>query len=402
MVAGRGDAVRELHRLHVRGVLREHGSASRADLIRATGLSRPTISSIVAELLRTGAIQEIGKGASGTSRGRPSQLLALTPPRGRALSVDIGHTHVRAIVADASGQVLEERVVAFEQRLAAEEALRQGTRLIAEAAAAANVDADPVIGATVGVASPIDRSGRPIAAWFGGLDPLKLLGLDAYTDRARLFNDADLGAVGESAFGAGSRFGSFVYVKISHGVGAGLILGGRLYLGRGYAGDLGHARVVDDGEVCICGNRGCLETIASSAALIRALQPAHDGAPLGFADLVRLAGSGDPGTQALLVDAGRTIGRALSSAVTMLNPDAIVVGGALGSLGGPVLRGIQDALDRYCQPAVLHDLVVTPAGCGDHAEVLGGVALAFGLVEDFGSAAGGVGRQARDMENQVT
>ncbi|MGH3373758.1 MAG: ROK family protein [Actinoallomurus sp.] len=375
------------------GLLREHGPASRADLMRVTGLSRPTISSIVTELLATSAIREVRKDAPGTRKGRPSQLLALTLPIGRALSVDIGHTHIRAMVADASGHVLHERVVAFEQRLDSKRALQEATRLVADVAAEAQVDADGVIGATVGVPSPVDLTGRPVAPWFGDLDPLDFLGLDAITARARVLNDADLGAVGEAVFGAGSRFGTSVYVKISHGIGAGLIVGGRLYRGRGYAGNIGHIRVIDDGDVCICGNRGCLETVASSGALLKVLQPAHPGVSLGFPDLVRLADAGDRGTRAVLIDAGRTIGRALSTLVTTMNPDAIVVGGALGSLGGPLLRGIEEALERYSHPAALHDLVVTGAQLGVHAEALGGVAMAFGLVEDFGSAARDVDRQ---------
>lgn len=375
---GRRDAVRELHRVHVLGVLRDHGSASRSDLIRATGLSRPTISTIVTDLLDTGAIREVGKYSSGTSKGRPSKLLALTPPSGRALSVDIGHAHVRAIVADSSGHIVAERVVSFGRRAGTDQSLRQTRRLITEVADA--VGTDGLIGATVGIPSPIDlRAGRPAAARYAGLDVLGTLGIDRYTDQIRIVNDADLGAAGEAAFGAGARFGTFVYVKISHGVGAGLVLGGRLFQGQGYAGDIGHIRVVDEGEVCLCGNRGCLETVASSAALLKALQPAHE-APLGFADLVRLADAGDRGTQALLGDAGRTVGRALAAAVTTLNPEAIVVGGGLGSLGGPVIQGMREALDRYCQPAAVRDLTVTVASCGDHAEVLGGVALAFGLV----------------------
>lgn len=392
MKAGRRDAVRELHRAHVLGVLRDHGSASRADLMRATGLSRPTISSIVGELLESGAVREVGKYTAGASKGRPSQLLALTPPGGLALSVDVGHSHLRAIVADASGHVVQERSVAFGQRLPVERTLTEAARLIAEVTAAAKVDTNGLIGATVGLASPVDLSGRPLARRFAHLDPLDLLGLSAYTDQVRIVNDADLGAAGEAAFGAGARFGNFVFVKISQGVGAGLILGGRLYRGRGYAGNIGHVRVVSEGEVCICGNRGCLETVASSGALIRALQPAHDAA-IGFSDLVRLADAGDPGTQALLMDAGRSVGKVLSTLVATLNPDAIVVGGTLGALGGPLLRGIEDSLHRYCQPSIVGDLVVTRAGCGDHAEVLGGIAMAFGLVEDSGSPDGPANHQ---------
>ncbi|MEV6106489.1 ROK family transcriptional regulator [Streptomyces sp. NPDC051940] len=380
MAEGRRDAVRGLHRDHVVGVLRDHGSASRSDLVRATGLSRPTVSAIVAELLGAGTVREVGTASSGERKGRPSKLLALTPPSGRVLAVDIGHTHVRAVVADASGHVVQERAVAFERSGGLGDVLGQARRLVDEVLRAAGVEPRGLHAATVGVPSPVDlAAGRPLASRYRGLGLPGSLGLDAWTDRVRVANDADLGAVGEAAFGSGARFGTFVYVKVSHGVGAGLILGGRLFQGRGFAGDIGHIRIVDDGEVCICGNRGCLETFTSSAALLRALQPAHD-TPLGFSDLVRLADAGDRGTCALLGDAGRTIGRALSAVVTTLNPEAIVVGGALGSLGGPVVGGIEEALRRYCQPAALRDLVVTVATCGEHAEALGGVALGFGLV----------------------
>jgi predicted NBD/HSP70 family sugar kinase len=276
-------------------------------------------------------------------------------------------------MASATGEILEERVTAYEHGPTPDRLLGDAARLVTE------IITDEIVGATVGLPSPVDLAGRPIARRFRDLDPLAALGLS----EARVVNDADLGAAGEAAFGA--RFDTFLYVKLSHGVGAGLILGGRLYRGRGYAGDIGHIRVVDDGEVCLCGNRGCLETVASSKALLKALQPAHHDVSLGFADLVRLAEAGDRGTHALLFDAGQIIGRALSALVTTLNPDAIVVGGALGVLGGPVLRGMHDAVERYSQPSALRDLVVTTAECGNRSEALGGIALAFGLVTEFSS-----------------
>ncbi|MEV7038401.1 ROK family protein [Amycolatopsis sp. NPDC051061] len=372
------ESVRELHRVRVLDLLREHGAASRAALVRATGLSRPTVAGIVADLLAADAIQEVGTDATG-AKGRPSRLFAPVPPPGHALSVDVGHTHVRALVADASGRARWERVVNFGQRLAPADALGEAARLVGEAAA------DDVVGAAIGLPSPVDPAGRPTAARFRGLDPLAVLPPGAYPDRIGVHNDADLGAAGEAAFGAGSRFNTFIYVKISHGLGAGLILDRKLYRGRGYAGNIGHLRVADDGEVCLCGNRGCLETVASSNALLRALQPAHPGVPLGFADLVRMADAADRGTQALLSDTGRIIGRALSMLVTTLNPDAIVVGGALGSLGGALLRGIREALERYSQPAALQDLAVITAECGERAEALGGIAVTLRLVDQFGS-----------------
>jgi predicted NBD/HSP70 family sugar kinase len=165
------------------------------------------------------------------------------------------------------------------------------------------------------------------------------MGLTRCTDPIRTRNDAYLGAAGEAVFGAGRQLRDFVYLKLSQGLGAGLVLVGRQYRGGGLAGNLGHVRVQDGGDVCVCGNRGCLETLVSAESLVRALQPAHPERALRVADLLWLSAAGDPGTLALLADAGRMIGRTLADVVTILNPAGIVGDGALGASGEPLLQG---------------------------------------------------------------
>ena len=161
--------------------------------------------------------------------------------------------------------------------------------------------------------------------------------------------------------------------------------GGCLACSRGIAGNIGHVRVRDDGNVCICGNRGCLETLVSARGLVAALQPAHPEQELTIADLFRFVTAGDPGAERLVEDAGRAVGRTLADVVNVLNPAAIVVGGRLSGLGELLLAGMRESIWRYSRPAAVAGLSVLRAERGERAEVLGGLALAHGVA---GLAAG--------------
>ena len=387
MVAAAGDTVRDYNRGRVLAALRSADPLSRAEVGRATGLARATISSIVAELVGAGLVEEVAAAAS-PGRGRPTRLLQLVPPRGVALSVDLGHSHVRALVADSAGVAVVERVARFRPHLPVSDAVDLAAGVVAEVVAAARLGPGALVAATLGIAAPVDREGRVRShAFVAACSPAERLGLTVVTDRVLVRNDADLGAVGEACYGAGRGVDEFVYLTVGSGVGAGLVLGGRLYRGRGgFAGDIGHVRARDDGQVCRCGNRGCLETLVSVEGLLAALRPAHPGRTLTVTDFLELMRSGDPGTRLLVADAGRTIGRTVADLVTMLNPSAVLVGGGLSALGEPLLKGIEESIARYSQPIASSGLVVRRSHCGERAEVLGGIALAFGLVQEHESA----------------
>src|SRR5262249_21495481 len=149
---------------------------------------------------------------------------------------------------------------------------------------------------------------------------------------------------------AGRGFTELLYVKLSSGIGAGLVLDGRLHRGAGgTAGELGHVHVQADGAVCRCGYRGCLETVASTRALLSHLQPAH-GPALTVSALLELGADGDVAATRVVGDASHEIGRVLANVCTNLNPQAIVVGGELAAAGAPLLDGIRRSIDRYAQP----------------------------------------------------
>jgi glucokinase-like ROK family protein len=376
-------ALRDRNRAEVVAVLRDAGTASRADLARLTGLSRTTVSSLVAELEAAGLITPAeGDAPAGGGRGRPGVLLAFQPAAGAALGIDFGHTHLRVAVADLSSRVLAERHVSLDVDRAAGAALEAAAELAEEVLTEGGVDRTQVVGVGVGLPGPLDRrtgtvGSTVILPGWAGLRPAEelehRLGLPILVD-----NDANLGALAEHAVGAGRGASDLVYLKLSSGIGAGLVLGGRLHRGTsGIAGELGHVLSTTDGLVCRCGNRGCLETVAAAPALIELLRISH-GSALTVADLLRLAADGDVGVRRVFGDAGRSIGRALADLVNAVNPELVVVGGDLSAVGEPLLDGIRASVERYALPAASEALQVVPGVLGERAEVLGAVALVIG------------------------
>jgi predicted NBD/HSP70 family sugar kinase len=374
-------SLREHNRRRIVEALRRRGSASRTELARATGLSRTTVASLVAELSERGLVIE-GPRPGKLERGRPPVLLTLDPAAGAAVGVDFGHRHMRVAVGDLACTVLAERTTELDVDHAATEALDAAVAAVPELLEEAGVERSRVIGVGMGLPGPIDlRTGAVgssviLPGWSG------LNAGEALAERLELpvevDNDANLGALAESSFGAGRGLQDVVYVKISSGIGAGLILGGRLHRGAtGIAGELGHVQVRADGAVCRCGNRGCLETIAAVEPLLALLRPAH-GDELGLRGMLGLVAGGDPGAGRLVNDAGRGVGRVLADLCNTLNPAAIVVGGDLSAAGEPLLEGVREAIARYAQPGVAAAVEVRRAELGERAEVLGALALVVG------------------------
>jgi predicted NBD/HSP70 family sugar kinase len=191
----------------------------------------------------------------------------------------------------------------------------------------------------------------------------------------QLENDANVGALGEKVFGAARGVDEMIYIRLSAGIGAGLIVGGRPYQGAlGFAGEIGHVLADEDGLICRCGNRGCLETVASPVA-VAALLERSMGRPVSVQHLIELVAEGDRGARRAVADAGEAVGRALAMLVNVLNPELIVVGGDLASAGAVLLDPIRDAIERHAVGPASASLRVTTGTLGDRAEVLGAAGL---------------------------
>ena len=379
--AGSLEALRRLNRLRVIHALRDQGLISRAEIARRTGLSRSTVSSLVADLQEEGLVVERGEpgAAHGTQGGRPPILLSFDASAGAAVGIDFGHSHLRVAVSDLSSRILAERALPLDTDHAAEQGLDAAAELVAELLAEANLDEAQVIGAGMGLPGPILQedglvgSSAILPGWVGVravAEMRRRLDVPILVD-----NDANLGALAEAAFGAGQDASDLIYLKVASGIGAGLLLNGRLYRGTGgLAGELGHFLVDPNGLVCRCGNRGCLETLAATGALVELLRRSH-GEDMTVQRMLDLARAGDVGCRRVIADAGRAIGRAISMLINVLNPELVVVGGDLAAAGDLLLDGVRDSIARAALPSAAEAAEVVTGVLGERAQVLGAIAL---------------------------
>lgn len=373
--------MRDLNRLRVIESIHLHPGSSRTDIARRTGLSRGTVSSVAeeldqAELIREHEAPDEEQRHRGTGR-RPT-LLSLVPGAGFAVGIDIGHQHVRVIVCDLAGEPVAEQWSRAQVDEAPSATLDLAHDLVRRALREAAVAPQRVIGAGIGLAAPFDPATGEIRAdgilpgWQGVVPETEMrrrLGIPV-----QLANDADAGALGENVFGAGQGVSDMTYIRLSAGVGAGLILGGRPYGGaRGIAGEVGHVCVKPDGLICRCGNRGCLETVASPVAVARQLEHVVDR-PSGD-QLLGLIAAGDRRALRAVADAGEAVGFALSAVVNVLNPELVVVGGELAAAGDALLDPIRATIHRHSLAGAAGTARVITGVLGDRAEVLGAAAL---------------------------
>jgi len=367
-------------------VLRRTGPATRAEVALRTGLSRATVSAALNQLLDSELAVEIGSGPGGPGGGRPPAVVRLGPRAGLAVGVDIGNRHLRVAVADLGHEVL---AVANENHHAGRPArvvLDRAAEMVTRELSGLGYGLAEVVGIGMGLPAPLgnrdigrDAGGASVAAsnllpaWAGvspGRELSERLGCPVSVD-----NDANLGALAEFLWGAGRGTSTIAYLKAATGIGGGLVINGELFRGvTGTAGEIGHVTLDERGDVCRCGNRGCLELVAGGAALVTAMRRTHhEVGTLG--ELIRLGIDGDPGCRRILADAGSHIGVALGSLVNLVNPEAIVIGGELGQADELLLDPMRRALRRAAIGPAVDAARVVPAQLGDRSEVLGAVAV---------------------------
>ena len=371
--------LRELNRGRVIESLRELGVASRAEIARSTGLSPATVSTLVGQLVETGLVVDAPQRLSRRSQGgRPPALITLDPAAGVAIGIDFGKRHLAVAVSDLSHEILAERWRTMHEDYDARAGMDGAVKLVDEALTRSGTEPDRVLGVGLGLPGPIHRSTGTVgsSAILPGWTDVRIaevmserLALPVHVD-----NDANLGALAELHWGAGHGASTFVYLKMATGIGAGLVIGGRLFHGAGgTAGEIGHTTVDEAGPICRCGNRGCLEMVAAAPALAELLRPTR-GEVTGER-VVELALEGDPGCRRAIADAGSYAGQAVANLCNLFNPERIVVGGSLGAAGEVLLGPLREAVRRRVIPSAVEDVEIVPGVLGDRAELLGAVAL---------------------------
>ena len=387
-MAKKGDGtlawLRERNRERVIGALREQGQTSQADIARVTGLSRTTVSKLVAELKGSGLVGElqvVAHDPRGAHGGRPPVQLMLRDSSKAVVGIDFGHSHVRVAVADLAHNVLAERVRYLDVNHQATESLDASVAMVDEVLGEVDIRPAKVIGVGIGIPGPVDRvrgtagSASILPGWIDiriRTEMERRLGLPVEIE-----NDANLGALAELTWGAGRDCSTFAYIKASTGIGAGIVIDGSLLRGAsGTAGEIGHTTLDEGGVLCYCGNRGCLETVASGPAIV-ALVGTANGEGLTLADVIARAAAGDVRCRRAISDASREIGVAVAGLCNLINPERVVVGGQLSQSGDLALGPIRESIRRFAVQAAADRVKVVSAVFVERAELLGSLALAL-------------------------
>ncbi|ASN53878.1 MULTISPECIES: ROK family transcriptional regulator [Sinomonas] len=353
------------------------GPATQAELSRQTGLSTATVSNIVKVLHDAGVVAT----EPTTSSGRRALSVRLNSNSAVAVGIDFGRRHLRVVLANLAYEVLAEQNITLPLGHEADVSISAAVDLLDSLLEDAGVRRADVVGVGAGIPGPIDHrtgtvaQGAILPEWVGFHLLAHLeerLGLPVFVD-----NDANLGALSEVTWGPHSGVENLVFVKIGSGIGAGLILNGLLFYGQvGVTGEIGHATIVEHGAVCRCGNRGCLETVASTTTMSELLSRGQPE-PLTPDEIVRRALAGHPAVLRVIDDAGLAVGRALGNVANLINPEVIVIGGPLADLGEILLEPIRRGLLRHAVPLIGETTTVTMSALGARAEVLGAAALVF-------------------------
>lgn len=359
--------------------LRATAPNSRAGLAAVTGLTKATVSAVVVDLAGRGLLVE-GDVARDGSVGRPGRSLELAGAPVRAVGVEVNTDHLTAVVSDLAGRVRWRRRLVVELGSAPTDgAMDALAGLVGAALTEARRDGRSVLGLTVSVPGLVAADSRTVLTApnlpLSGVDVAAALRSrlpDELTLPIRVDNDADLAAMAEHR---ACGVADLVYLTGEVGVGAGIVVGGRVLRGSGgFAGEIGHLPVPGATEVCGCGRVGCLEAVAGLAALLRAAgestRPGDGAYTDPLARLVRRADS-DPGVRSALGRAGAALGYGVSVLVNVLDPGRVVLGGAFAVLAAHLVPPAEAAMRR---------LVVAPSAYGPRlvASTVGPDAAALG------------------------
>jgi predicted NBD/HSP70 family sugar kinase len=364
--------LRETHEDRVLTVLRTQGAMTRAQLAERTGLSRATLSSIVQELLAADALTETAiDDHTSRGRGRPVTQLTLNASGGLALGMDLGHRFVQVTIANVAHEVVGSAGTDCSERTPWSKRLELALDLVETLATDNGISLSALAGVGVGVVGPVSETGghrQPSRATRIHLvrDGLtERFGVPVYVD-----NNTRLAALGEAIWGAGAGLQNVLYLRLSYGVGGGLVLGGHLFSGAGgAAGELGHITVDPRGPKCVCGGRGCLERYVSLAAILEQCGVRR------FDEVLRRLADGDRAVRAVISTAGTRIGEVLAAACNTVNPETVVIGGELAQAGSSLLDPIRAAVREHTHNQVRHGLRIAPAALGHDDAARGGIAL---------------------------
>jgi predicted NBD/HSP70 family sugar kinase len=377
-----GIAFRPAERLTLMALARAGAAQTRNELVEATGLPRTTILAACKSLAARGLLSEASDARG--ELGRPATRLSVTGG-GHVAVLTLGLDRTTLQIVAPSGTILRTSRLELDRRT-------DFDVMIAQLMAATRAEGHPQASALVlnapsafvpgrgfsgGLARPPAIRGAmqvlaPSADWMS-IDPTSMI-QSALGIPVKVEKTANLAALGESLYGSAIGAAAVVYLDVKDGVGAGLVIRGRLFRGGGgLAGEIAHIPIEPAGKFCFCGNRGCLITEFRGPRLGNQVPEFYSPDSTRTEEFLQ---SGEPAAVRALTVHGARIGRAIAGFASIFNPDAVVLDGRLGAAGPPILRGVSESLELLTQPSVSGSIAFSLGTLGDSAVALGGAALA--------------------------
>jgi len=366
---------------------------SRTELADQMGLTRAALTVIVNDLLESEVILEAESRA--IPNGRPPVVLEINPRRGLVAAVDMGATHVNIALADFSAKIVDETSHRLDIKQGPEACLTDVKRILQDLLDRYGVGISQIMAVGVGVPGPVIKDEGIV------LSPPIMPGWDRYPIRrvleeewgcpVSINNDAELGALGEWAYGAGRGEKNLAFIKVGSGIGAGLIINQQIYGGTtGSAGEIGHITIDENGPLCTCGNRGCMEAFAGGNAIARQARlmvesgkrtllsniPLEKITALEVADSAR---RGDIPSQEIIMRAGTFVGIAIAGLVNLFNPSAVIIGGGVAQAGDLLTTPIRQAVRDRALHASEQSVHITTAMLGQRSSLIGATVQAINI-----------------------
>lgn len=369
--------------------LYRNGQASNPDLAKLTNMSSPTINKLIVELIDMGIVQELGHGAS--IGGRRPNIYGINPNAKYIISIDIDCRMIKMGVFNLQNEAVSEIITYFDNVKNKKKVFEEIFKRLDTLLASLNFKQNQYLGIGISLPGLIEaKTGETYSDLL--IDGLALE--EAFKIRYDLptftGNDSRVMALGEQAFGAAQNKENALCINICDGIGMGIIVNGKIYEGKsGFAGELGHINVVEDGQLCTCGKKGCLETVASGTALIQhARQGIIDGKESLIAEMVNnnlddihvstiidALENGDVFAIELISQAGEYLGKGIAGLIHIFNPDTVIIGGKVAGAQHFLTDSIHQSLNKYAIHRIKQDTEIIVSSLEGKVKLLGAVAM---------------------------
>ena len=391
LLRGSFKLMKSINRSLILNIIREKGPISRADIAKLTKLTPPTVSSFVKELLEAEIVIERNLGES--SGGRKPTLLTLSEDMFHVIGMDVGSQNIKTILTSITGKVIKKSIVPLPAQTTNETLLSLMIDSVSSILDHTKIDEEKIVGIGVGMHGIVDvEEGSSVFAPNLNLQdiPIKKVLEERFNMMVKVENDGRAMSLGELWFGNGAGIDSFVCINVGRGIGAGIIINGKLYHGSHFiSGEIGHMIIDIDGPQCTCGNYGCLQTFASGPSIVewvkKEMRLGHSSllTTMTKGDLEKVTGEliylsaleGDTLCKTALQQAGRYLGVGITNLIHTVNPRRIIIGGGVSNAGDLIMDNIIQTVNQRAltNPAKQTEIILSKFG--DDATAMGAVAL---------------------------